>query len=330
MNTTHDNQLIEFTDTPQTMTSIEIAQVTGKNHFDVLKAIRKMEPAWEKVTARKFTCCQRISELANGVKKENPYYVLTKTECLYVATKFNDEARARLVIRWEQLEQQQAQQTATNAIQQPATACVMPALTRRQLLMMALEAEEENQWLREKNRVLDLNMIYMGIELSRRYDIIQHYAPQVLHLVSRPDYEPMPEQPGGNILPSRLNDSVACSLATAATAIPPAQQQARSDTFTATQLANEYGMKAISFNNPLQKLGVQHNVGGRWVIAADYAGHGFTATKHITVTDGGQPRKKPFTVWTADGRRFIHDTLARQGIRTVAETNAQQKKGGAA
>lgn len=28
-------------------------------------------------------------------------YQLNKTECLYVATKFNDEARAKLVIRWE-------------------------------------------------------------------------------------------------------------------------------------------------------------------------------------------------------------------------------------
>ena len=33
-----------------------------------------------------------------------PCYSLTKTECLYIATKFNDEARARLVLRWEELE----------------------------------------------------------------------------------------------------------------------------------------------------------------------------------------------------------------------------------
>lgn len=32
-----------------------------------------------------------------------PCYQLTKTECLYIATKFNDEARARLVLRWEEL-----------------------------------------------------------------------------------------------------------------------------------------------------------------------------------------------------------------------------------
>ncbi|MCR5121121.1 MAG: Rha family transcriptional regulator, partial [Ruminococcus sp.] len=38
--------------------------------------------------------------------QERPCYSLTKTECLYVATKFNDEARAKLVLRWEQLEKE--------------------------------------------------------------------------------------------------------------------------------------------------------------------------------------------------------------------------------
>ena len=39
---------------------------------------------------------------ANG--QPRPCYSLTKTECLYIATKFNDEARAKLVLRWEELE----------------------------------------------------------------------------------------------------------------------------------------------------------------------------------------------------------------------------------
>ena len=88
----------------QTMTSLQIAEITSKQHKDVLRAIRNMEPAWEKSTGRKFALSMKISELANGVKRETPYYELTKTECLYIATKFNDEARARLVIRWEELE----------------------------------------------------------------------------------------------------------------------------------------------------------------------------------------------------------------------------------
>ncbi len=88
----------------QTMTSLEIAELTGKQHKNVMQAIRNMEPAWEKVTGLKFQLCEKSYLLANGVTKKQPFYQLTKTECLYIATKFNDEARAKLVLRWEELE----------------------------------------------------------------------------------------------------------------------------------------------------------------------------------------------------------------------------------
>ena len=88
----------------QMMTSLEIAELTGKQHKDVLKAIRNMEPAWVKVQGRNFSLLQKSYNLPNGGKKLMPYYSLTKTECLYIATKFNDEARAKLVLRWEELE----------------------------------------------------------------------------------------------------------------------------------------------------------------------------------------------------------------------------------
>ena len=84
----------------QMMTSLEIAELTGKQHKDVLKAIRNMEPAWEKVNGRKFA----LVEYRDQKGELRPCYQLTKTECLYIATKFNDEARAKLVLRWEQLE----------------------------------------------------------------------------------------------------------------------------------------------------------------------------------------------------------------------------------
>ena len=88
----------------QTMTSLEIAELTGKQHKNVMQAIRNMEPAWEKVTGLKFQLCEKSYLLANGVTKKQPFYQLTKTECLYIATKFNDEARAKLVLRWQELE----------------------------------------------------------------------------------------------------------------------------------------------------------------------------------------------------------------------------------
>ena len=82
------------------MTSLEIAEVTGKPHNDVLKAIRKMEPAWRKVNGGNFS----LVEYRDKKGELRPCYSLTKTECLYIATKFNDEARAKLVLRWEELE----------------------------------------------------------------------------------------------------------------------------------------------------------------------------------------------------------------------------------
>ena len=90
-------------DAEQRMTSLTIAQVTGKMHKDVLKAIRNMEPAWLKVNGRHFA----LVEYKDSKGELRPCYSLTKTECLYIATKFSDEARARLVKRWYQLEREQ-------------------------------------------------------------------------------------------------------------------------------------------------------------------------------------------------------------------------------
>ena len=90
-------------DAEQRMTSLTIAQVTGKMHKDVLKAIRNMEPAWLKVNGRHFS----LVEYKDSKGELRPCYSLTKAECLYIATKFSDEARARLVKRWYQLECEQ-------------------------------------------------------------------------------------------------------------------------------------------------------------------------------------------------------------------------------
>ena len=85
---------------PQMMTSLEIAELTGKQHKHVMEAIRKMEPAWVKVNGSNF----RLVTYKDLKGELRPCYQLTKTECLYIATKFNDEARAKLVLRWEELE----------------------------------------------------------------------------------------------------------------------------------------------------------------------------------------------------------------------------------
>ena len=95
---THIINIIKKTQSEQTMTSLEIAELTGKQHNHLMRDIRNMEPAWEKIAGLKFELGSY--EDANGQLR--PCYQLTKTECLYIATKFNDEARAKLVLndRW--------------------------------------------------------------------------------------------------------------------------------------------------------------------------------------------------------------------------------------
>ena len=95
------------------MTSLEIAELTGKQHKNVMQAIRNMEPAWEKVNGLKF----QLVEYRDQKGELRPCYQLTKTECLYIATKFNDEARAKLVLRWQELEMADGFATPHSALQ---------------------------------------------------------------------------------------------------------------------------------------------------------------------------------------------------------------------
>lgn len=82
------------------MSSKEIAELTGKPHNDLMKSIRSMESSWEKIAQGKFS----LGSYLDGNNQQRPMYLLDKRECLYIATKFNDEARAKLIIRWEELE----------------------------------------------------------------------------------------------------------------------------------------------------------------------------------------------------------------------------------
>ena len=101
------------------MTSLEIAELTGKQHKDLMKAIRNMEPAWEKVHGRKFALMFRGVKIGNNAVRRAPCYQLTKTECLYIATKFNDEARAKLVLRWQELEWQEMERQQQLCLPEP-------------------------------------------------------------------------------------------------------------------------------------------------------------------------------------------------------------------
>ena len=161
------NDLIQFGESKKTMSSLEIAKLTGKPHNDVMKAIRAMEPSWEKVSQGKFSLSSRKVEQPNGGIREYPCYELTKTECLYVATKFNDEARAKLVLRWEELEQKQrASMLQLPDFTDPAEAAMAWAKEYKEKKVLAIEnkkLEEENIQLAAENQELKHDKNYLDL-----------------------------------------------------------------------------------------------------------------------------------------------------------------------
>lgn len=86
----------------RTMSSVEIAEMTGKLHHHVLRSIRAMESAWVKIGGTNFG----FTSYTDQWNRQKPMYLLDYRECMYIATKFNDEARAKLILRWDELEKE--------------------------------------------------------------------------------------------------------------------------------------------------------------------------------------------------------------------------------
>jgi phage antirepressor YoqD-like protein len=170
-----EKELIQFGESQQTMSSLEIARLTGKPHNDVMKAIRTMEPAWEEVNGGKFS---RV-EYKDAKGEMRPCFELTKTECLYVATKFNDKARAKLVIRWKELEEKaRANMITLPNFEDPAEAAMAWAKEYREKNVLAIEnktlqrekmmLQDENFQLAAENQELKHDKNYLDLIMRSR------------------------------------------------------------------------------------------------------------------------------------------------------------------
>lgn len=249
----------------ETMTSLEIAEVTGKRHSDVLEAIRKMEAAWEKVSQRKFPLSSYKQEQPNGGYKDVPCYILNKTECLYVATKFNDEARAKLVLRWEELETKEREKYQVP--QSFAEALMLAAKQQERIEKQAHQLEENSK------EIIALN------------GAVAEMKPKVTYV--------------DMILSSK-------------------------ETVTTTQIAQDYGMSATKFNILLRNYGIQHKVGGQWILYAQYLPSGYVQSKTWPITHkDGSIGTRMYSEWTQKGRLFLYEELKKRGVLPLIE----QKQG---
>ena len=78
-------------------------------------------------------------------------------------------------------------------------------------------------------------------------------------------------------------------------------------TYTATQLAKEYGWGAETLNRKLKEMGIQYKQNGQWLLYSRYDGKNYTKSIPRTYTKSdGTIGTQMQTVWTSQGREFIH------------------------
>ena len=190
-----------------------------------------------------------------------PCYVLNKTECLYIATKFNDEARAKLILRWEELETKEV-----SLIKVPTTFA--------EALRLAADQAEK---LEAQEKMLEASSKEI-VELSGTIATMQ---PKVTYV--------------DKILASK-------------------------ETVTTTQIAQDYGQSAKAFNILLRNFGIQHKVGGQWILYAKYLPNGYVQSDTIPIEHkDGSSGSVMHTKWTQKGRLFLYEELKKHNVLPIIE-----------
>lgn len=117
------------------MSSVEIADLTGKEHFHVMRDIRVMLTELHGESGPSSFG----SSYLNSQNKEHPCFMLPKRETLILVSGYSIPLRAKIIDRWQALEEQVAK---------PA---IDPAnLSRLQLIELAMQAEQERLALEAK------------------------------------------------------------------------------------------------------------------------------------------------------------------------------------
>lgn len=118
--------LMKPNDMPLTMTSREIAELTGKAHSNVMRDIRAMMDALEQDSNLNSVCKTTTYSGTNGQSYDQ--YELDKDTCLTLLLGYDAVARMKVVKRWQELE--------------AASAPASVSMSRMEILKLAMEAEE--------------------------------------------------------------------------------------------------------------------------------------------------------------------------------------------
>lgn len=303
------NDLIQFGESERMMTSLEIAEVTGKSHAHVMRDIRNIikqinqstsglvipddikddyhrgdrtqyKYLSEKTqnilfdfcfnnTGSKYTIRESSYKDAKG--EERNMYELNKKACLLLSSGYDVNLRAKIIDRWEELE-----------IKARANIITLPNFTD--------PAEAAMAWAKEyrEKKVLAIENKSLQIENKRLENDNIQLAAEVQELKKDKNYL----------------DIIMRSKAM----------------MTVSQIAQDYGMSAKAINKQLADMGIQYMCNGQWILYARYKDCGYVSSRCIDITrSNGMPDVVLHTEWTQAGRKFLYEELKKQGIIPMLE-----------
>lgn len=239
----------------ETMTSLEIAEVTGKRHDSVLRDIRNL--LLQGVDAHNFV----ETSYTDKANRKQKCFTLTKKGCLILASGYDALLREKIINRWEELETK-----VVSTIKVPTTFA--------EALRLAADQAEQ---IEAQQKQLDANSKEI-VELSGTIATMQ---PKVTYV--------------DKILDSK-------------------------ETVTTTQIAQDYGQSAKAFNILLRNFGIQHKVGGQWILYAKYLPNGYVQSDTIPIEHkDGSSGSVMHTKWTQKGRLFLYEELKKHNVLPIIE-----------
>ena len=246
----------------ETMTSLEIAEVTGKRHDSILRDIRNILS--QGVDAHNFV----ETSYTDKSNRQQKCYTLTKKGCLILASGYDVILREKIINRWEELETKDR-----NQYQVPQSFA--------EALMLAAKQQEQ---IEEQQRQLEAN----SKEIVELNGAIAEMEPKVTYV-----------------------DMILASK----------------ETVTTTQIAQDYGQSAKAFNVLLRNFGVQHKVGGQWVIYAKHLPFGYVQSDTFPIVHkNGTNGTVMHTKWTQKGRLFLYEELKKHNVIPLIEQNKKKEE----
>lgn len=246
----------------ETMTSLEIAEVTGKRHDSILRDIRNILS--QGVDAHNFV----ETSYTDKSNRQQKCYTLTKKGCLILASGYDVILREKIINRWEELETKER-----NKYQVPQSFA--------EALMLAAKQQEQ---IEEQQRQLEAN----SKEIVELNGAIAEMEPKVTYV-----------------------DMILASK----------------ETVTTTQIAQDYGQSAKAFNVLLRNFGVQHKVGGQWVLYAKHLPFGYVQSDTFPIVHkNGTNGTVMHTKWTQKGRLFLYEELKKHNIIPLIEQNKKNEE----